>query len=81
MSFTTFSGSSLSEQSSTTSICISSEPGASTLSNLSPRYVAQLKVGIITDHNGRLILAGIEAIRGLYLTIDSDVGISLFDEA
>jgi hypothetical protein len=40
-----------------------------------------LKVGIITDHNGRLILAGIEAIRGLYLTIDSDVGISLFDEA
>jgi hypothetical protein len=55
-----------------------------------------LKVGIITDHSGRLTPAGTGAIRGtvpplvgflgfaaietLYLTIGSDVGISLSDE-
>jgi hypothetical protein len=47
------------------SICICSGPGscASVLCNVSLRYFAQLKVGIITDHSGRLTPAGTGAIR------------------
>src|SRR5574340_1090101 len=66
ISCTTASGSSLVEQSSTTSTCILSEPRScvSTLFRVCRRYFAQLKVGIMTDHKGRGTSGGTGSTRG-----------------